>query len=838
MFISLKSNSQTQWFRGSQINFSGEYTYSFDSVKFVNFGGYDNGGFGTSTRPNSIIITDVDGDKKKDIILKCSYNLKDGSGDDVFFLRIFKNNNGNFSEITKSYTTEPIKVFRDNLTPAQLFDFNKDGMLDVFIAGGGFEGNAQGAALEKTYLNNPILNLKEGIDFINVGNQFSTNFIPRMQFLCSENGKLKESNRSKFDKIYFASIVSQYAEDINSDGFTDLIIEGSVFSYDTVSKKNTELSQGFGIFENIGGKYFQFKNGTITNPTRFEKQLNKPYTIFETRADLGYGIIPIDINNDGLKDLLIQGASYQRTYLQPSDTIYNAGILTERKNETRVYINNKGIFDKDNYIIPINLNINCLNLVDINNDGYEDIIGINDYEKPDDYIYSSKFQVYLNDKKMNFTNETKKYFPLDTLIKSDKFSSKNNPDYFFLIDLNGDNKKDILPVDYNGSPYRIDGKIAGDGSPFLRYGIDPKNRNTYYLSFENDRFIKKEIGIFSNWKFIDSTNYFNEKNKTYFDFVIKNYNGSNNKSIIPEDPSIMNFNYMMNVFTPSDIDGDGKIELFGFNSNYFINFSDDNFLKLPGLPKIEYPHPSIPSFILYPCKVNKVEFSTKNYTICNNDSLKLSITNINKGDTLKWFYGTKSDLSNTSSKTFLDSTKLYVTRTDSLGCTISSDTVQISKFSNPSAPIISRDTANYLISTSYNTTWYKDGAAISDTAQRIKPIAAGSYTAKTTQNGCTSTMSNPYYYLVTDIINLSADEFIKLAPNPFNSYLNFDFILKGYQRLNLEVFEITSGLKVATRQNLIAGNQINLGELSPGTYIVKVTSQDNKINYQFKMVKL
>ena len=85
---------------------------------------------------------------------------------------------------------------------------------------------------------------------------------------------------------------------------------------------------------------------------------------------------------------------------------------------------------------------------------------------------------------------------------------------------------------------------------------------------------------------------------------------------------------------------------------------------------------------------------------------------------------------------------------------------------------------------------------------------------------------------------LSFDEFIKLAPNPFNSYLNFDFAIKGYQRLNLEVFEITSGLKVATRQNLIAGNQINLGELIPGTYIVKVMSQDNKISCQFKMVKL
>ena len=54
---------------------------------------------------------------------------------------------------------------------------------------------------------------------------------------------------------------------------------------------------------------------------------------------------------------------------------------------------------------------------------------------------------------------------------------------------------------------------------------------------------------------------------------------------------------------------------------------------------------------------------------------------INKGDTLKWYYGTKSDLTNVSNKTFTDSTKLFVTRTDSLGCVISSDTIQIKKYS-------------------------------------------------------------------------------------------------------------------------------------------------------------
>jgi hypothetical protein len=97
----------------------------------------------------------------------------------------------------------------------------------------------------------------------------------------------------------------------------------------------------------------------------------------------------------------------------------------------------------------------------------------------------------------------------------------------------------------------------------------------------------------------------------------------------------------------------------------------------------------------------------------------------------------------------------------------------------------------------------------------------GSYTVKTTQNGCVSALSSPYYFLVTDVINLSANEFIKLAPNPFINQLNFDFVVKGYQRLNIEVYDIATGTRIASRQNLTAGIPIMLGQLSAGTYIIK-----------------
>jgi len=151
---------------------------------------------------------------------------------------------------------------------------------------------------------------------------------------------------------------------------------------------------------------------------------------------------------------------------------------------------------------------------------------------------------------------------------------------------------------------------------------------------------------------------------------------------------------------------------------------------------------------------------------------------------------------------------------------------------------LSRDINNFLVASVSGITWYKDGVAISDTTQKYKPASAGSYTAKSNQNGCTSSMSAPYYFLITDIINLSANEFIKLAPNPFINQLNFDFVVKGQQRLNIDIFDMATGNKKVTMQNLTPGMPIYLAQLSGGTYIIKVSSNDGKINYQFKMVKL
>ena len=223
------------------------------------------------------------------------------------------------------------------------------------------------------------------------------------------------------------------------------------------------------------------------------------------------------------------------------------------------------------------------------------------------------------------------------------------------------------------------------------------------------------------------------------------------------------------------------------------------------------------------------------------DSLK---ANVLSNNSLLW-YGNNATGGTSSTSSIKPVTNnvgvsfYYVSQKTNLsGCEGPRSKIAITIKPIPSAPTLSRDTANFLLSGATGITWYKDGTALTDTAQKIKPTTPGSYTAKTTQNGCTSLMSTPYYYLVTDVINLSADEFIKLAPNPFKNQMNIDFIINGYRKLNIEFYELSTGLLKFSNKGVFAGSQLNLGQLSPGTYVVNVRSEDGKIAHKFKVVKL
>lgn len=235
--------------------------------------------------------------------------------------------------------------------------------------------------------------------------------------------------------------------------------------------------------------------------------------------------------------------------------------------------------------------------------------------------------------------------------------------------------------------------------------------------------------------------------------------------------------------------------------------------------------------------------STLPISYCQGATAAALSATASSGNSLLWYNvatsGTSTATGPTPLTTIVGSTDYYVSQVvTSTSCEGLRAKLVVTIKSIPTTPTLSRDTANFLVSSDYNNTWYKDGVVIADTNRKYKPLIAGSYTVKTTLNACASASSLAYYYLLTDIINISANEFIKLAPNPFVNQLNFDFNIKGYQRLNIDIYEITTGHKVASKHSVYAGAPILLEHLSSGTYIVIVNSADGKIAYQFKMIKL
>lgn len=240
--------------------------------------------------------------------------------------------------------------------------------------------------------------------------------------------------------------------------------------------------------------------------------------------------------------------------------------------------------------------------------------------------------------------------------------------------------------------------------------------------------------------------------------------------------------------------------------------------------------------VIFCDKEKKPLFNTTQNSFCTGDSLKLTITNVNKGDSLKWYYGNKSDISNVVNKIFNDSLKIYVTRTDSIGCIYSSDTIQLKKYAIPGSPSLVRDTANNIVASINGITWYKDGVKIADTTQKIKPTTNGIYTATTTQNGCTSILSQGYNYLTNAIANLPNGEYFKISPNPTSGELNINFRISSTKDVYISVMDI-NGRAVLLNKIIESESKVNLGSISKGNYIIQVKDKTGKLLFSQKIIK-
>jgi len=443
---------------------------------------------------------------------------------------------------------------------------------------------------------------------------------------------------------------------------------------------------------------------------------------------------------------------------------------------------------------------------DIDNDGDLDVIAFCTHHEYSNNIFN---RVLLNDGKGNFTYTLS---DLDSIGWVDRVEliDMNNDDYLDLVmndvyspDNNYANRFRILWNDRSGKFYQNNSVKINIPNDFFVLDI-----NSYDV--DNDGF--KEIIIPMN------------NAKTNFKLLI--YKTTDNKLFTDISNFFIKENYFekFNIWDEPmavyDWDKNGKVDLVINNKELGIRWEwNGKYFER------NYCNSSI-----------KPAFNTSKYSFCSGDSLKLSIPNVNKGDTLKWYFGTRSDLSNVANKTFTDSTKLYVTRTDSVGCMISSDTIQITKNSIPISPGISRDSDNNLVANTNSITWYKDGVKIADTTQKMKPTSNGNYTATTTQNGCTSSASANYYYLTSAVANLSSDEYFKVSPNPTDGEIYLNYNIRSTRDVYINVVDM-SGRTIISNRKVTSGSKLNLGSSMKGNYIIQVKDKTGRLLTTEKLIK-
>ena len=108
----------------------------------------------------------------------------------------------------------------------------------------------------------------------------------------------------------------------------------------------------------------------------------------------------------------------------------------------------------------------------------------------------------------------------------------------------------------------------------------------------------------------------------------------------------------------------------------------------------------------------------------------------------------------------------------------------------PDQPKIIRDINNNLVSSAIaGNQWYSDNQTVlaGITQQFFKPLTVGYYSVNVTVNGCTSPMSDKYYYLVTALNNLSAESNIKLYPNPVKNQITVNYQVQGVAKAIVEI---------------------------------------------------
>jgi hypothetical protein len=179
----------------------------------------------------------------------------------------------------------------------------------------------------------------------------------------------------------------------------------------------------------------------------------------------------------------------------------------------------------------------------------------------------------------------------------------------------------------------------------------------------------------------------------------------------------------------------------------------------------------------------------------------------------------------------------YTVKTTSNGITTSSTGIAVTVITVPTPGITLDANHNLISSAPTGNQWYLNGNLIPGaTAQKYQPVQGGTYTVQVTSNNCLSDYSSGYSFVVTGIIDLGNNEYIKLYPNPVRDNLNVSWRIAGAQLMNIEVNDL-SGKQIIINKSVHNGEIIDLSNLSQGIYYIRIYNNQRKTHYTVKILK-
>lgn len=162
-----------------------------------------------------------------------------------------------------------------------------------------------------------------------------------------------------------------------------------------------------------------------------------------------------------------------------------------------------------------------------------------------------------------------------------------------------------------------------------------------------------------------------------------------------------------------------------------------------------------------------------------------------------------------------------ITAINEFGCKATSDVILIMTTPSPVAPTIAIESKATLVSNYAGVTWFKDGVALPDTAQKINLKVDGLYTAKITKNGCSSPLSNSVRYSSVIVLGVNKEVQFTLSPNPFNSYLKIEYPESFGSKVEVQIYDLIGNV-IWKSKDLTSGEKINLESLNQGIYLIKL----------------